>query len=322
MKRSHILAVLIGSLLLASCATASPPVAAGPTPTVELTKAAAPTQAPPTSIPPEQASLSPTELKYRLLEQYPNFFFCDPDTYPVAHGDELTLAQQSFADLQANTEEFQAILSHNGLSSATSFTDEQKLLIYRDHKKLAAISLEATGDVFHFQLQTADGQQGLLIKGLIDSGGQITVQERTPTMATCPICLAAWTFIDTPSGKTRVTDLRVGDMVWTVNAEGQRVAQPVLEVSSTQVPSTHEMVHVVLSDGRELWASPGHPTTDGRRLADLNTGDALDGAVVTVAERVPYGQPATYDLLPAGSTGWYWANGILLGSTLARGSAP
>ena len=31
---------------------------------------------------------------------------------------------------------FQAILEHNGLANLTSFTDDQKMLIYKDYKKL------------------------------------------------------------------------------------------------------------------------------------------------------------------------------------------
>jgi len=38
------------------------------------------------------------------------------------------------------------------------------------------------------------------------------------------------------------------------------------------VLSTHEMVHIILNDGRERWASPGHPTIDGRKLGDLKGG--------------------------------------------------
>lgn len=45
-------------------------------------------------------------------------------------------------------------------------------------------------------------------------------------------------------------------------------------------------------------------------------GDVLDGALVATVEYVPYNSGATYDLLPSGSTGLYWANGILLKSTL------
>jgi hypothetical protein len=78
------------------------------------------------------------------------------------------------------------------------------------------------------------------------------------------------------------------------------------------------MVHVVLDDGRELWASPGHPTADGRALSDLRVGDLLDGARVTLLEHLPYEGIATYDLLPSGDTGLYWADGILMGSTLAK----
>jgi hypothetical protein len=73
-----------------------------------------------------------------------------------------------------------------------------------------------------------------------------------------------------------------------------------------------------LDDGRELWVSAGHPLGDGRIVGQLQPGDVLDGAVVLSAERVAYRGGATYDLLPAGETGFYWANGILMGSTMSR----
>lgn len=130
-------------------------------------------------------------------------------------------------------------------------------------------------------------------------------------------CLPAQTRIDTPLGPMPVAELQVGDSVWTIDAAGQRVAASILKVGRTPVPASYEVLHLVLADGRDLWASAGHPTADGRRLGDLSVGDTLDGALITVAERVPYGQPATYDLLPSGETGFYWANGIRLASTLA-----
>jgi hypothetical protein len=88
-------------------------------------------------------------------------------------------------------------------------------------------------------------------------------------------------------------------------------------VGSTVVPSTHLMVHLRLADGRDLLASPGHRTADGRALGSLAAGDALDGSNITVWELVPYNGTRTYDLLPAGPTGTYWADGILLSSTLS-----
>ncbi len=78
------------------------------------------------------------------------------------------------------------------------------------------------------------------------------------------------------------------------------------------------MVHLVLDDGREVWVSPSHPTPDGRRFGELLPGDLLDGARIALLELVSYGLPETYDILPAGDTGFYWANGILMGSTLSQ----
>jgi hypothetical protein len=98
-----------------------------------------------------------------------------------------------------------------------------------------------------------------------------------------------------------------------------RIAAPVIEIGSMEVPSGHLMVHVRLADGRELLASPGHRTADGRPLGSLATGDEVDGSKVTLWELVLYDGSLTYDLLPAGPTGDYWANGILLSSTLSRG---
>jgi hypothetical protein len=323
--------------LLASCAPAAPSygtvagatakvitAVAGGSTSVPLTEIAGGMEPPPgptaeraTPIPTLAGGLSPTELKYSLLDHFPDFFYCDPDSYPVARADETQLALQRFPEIQANTEEFRAILEHNRLSGLSSFTDTQKLQIYGDYKKLAAIAFEVAAGGYEFQLRTADGKQGTQIKGLIDGNGRINVLDRTPTLATCPICLAAWTLIDTPKGPVPVTDLNAGDIVWTEDASGEREAAPVLQVASVQVPATHEMVHVVLGDGRQVWASAGHPTADGRRLGDLAVGDTLDGGGIVRLERTRYGLAATYDLLPAGGTGHYWVDGILLGSTLA-----
>ena len=281
------------------------------------TQPAFPALEPPTAIPTLPSALSPTELKYRVLAQYPDFFFCDPDYYPVARADEGDLARQRFSALQANQEEFQAILAHNGLSGQTSFTDAQMVLIYRDHKKLAALHFDLAVDQYQFQLTTGgQGKASFNIQGSIDGAGRITVQQKNPGFATCPICLAAHTLIDTPHGAAFVEDVKVGDLVWTRNGSGDRLPAPVLRAVRVPVSAGHEMVHIRLEDGRELWASPGHPTADGRRLGDLKVGELLDSARIALTERVAYDGAATYDLLPAGSTGFYWADGILIGSTL------
>jgi hypothetical protein len=114
-----------------------------------------------------------------------------------------------------------------------------------------------------------------------------------------------------------VEGLREGDPVWTIDASGRRVAGIVEEVGSTEVPRSHRVVHLVLDDGREAWVSPGHPLPDGRAVGSLRPDDLIDGARVLSADLVDYTGGRTFDLLPSGPTGAYWAGGILLGSTLA-----
>lgn len=137
-----------------------------------------------------------------------------------------------------------------------------------------------------------------------------------------PRCLASDTMIDTPSGPKRVSELAIGAIVWTAGAHGEKVAAPLLAASHFAVSPDHEMADVVLDDGRRLLVSPGHPTcamggsNAAASLGELGRGAAYDGAKVREAKRVPYGAEATFDILPAGETGCYWANGVLVGSTL------
>ena len=138
-----------------------------------------------------------------------------------------------------------------------------------------------------------------------------------------PICLAADTKIATPSGEIAVRDLTPTSRVWTLNARGERVAASLVTTSHVPVPVGHVMTHVVFADGRQLSASPGHPTCGGANtsrpaatMVELREGQRYDRAAITKTEQVPYAEKETYDLLPAGDTGCYWANGVLLGSTL------
>jgi hypothetical protein len=104
--------------------------------------------------------------------------------------------------------------------------------------------------------------------------------------------------------------------VWTLDERGTRIQGVIEKVGSTPVPPTHQVVHLVLDDGRQVWVSPGHPLPNGRPDGELRPGDGLDGAVVASADLVAYPGGATFDLLPSGSTGNYWANGVLVASTL------
>lgn len=130
------------------------------------------------------------------------------------------------------------------------------------------------------------------------------------------ICLSQDTSIDTPLGPIAVQNAREGTSVWTVDKRGNRQVAKVMKISKTAVTLDHKIVHLVLADGKELFVSPGHPTADGRLIGNLKPGDILHGIKVVTTELIPYKYPFTYDLLPDGETGFYFVNGILLGSTI------
>lgn len=265
-------------------------------------------------------TLSPTDLKYQLLAQFGDIFFCDPDLYPVARGDEQQLAIDRFQVIQSDSEKFQGIIKHLGYSGAPVLDESQKLAVYREFKKLNAIVLNPAGDGYQFSLRIPNKDQtartGYAIEGTISRQAAIAVTKNEPALLQCPICLPAGTSIATPGGPVPVEEVRPGLIVWTQDRQGERVALPVIRTGHVPVPAWHQLVRLQLSDGRAVSASPGHPTKDGRLVGDLRAGDWLDGAAIVSADRVPYQGAATYDLLPAGDSGVYWADGVLLLSTL------
>lgn len=266
--------------------------------------------------------LSVNQLKFKVVDEVGPPVYCDPDFYPVARLDgEKTNALAKYSEIKADAELYATIVAHEHLPSG-DLTDDQKLALYRAWKLLRALSLTQAGSEYSFSyrvLSKGGAASYLMVTGTVRVDGVVTVSSRAPTGAPpCPICLAATTLIATPGGDVRVTDIKPGTLVWTAATDGSRIAAPVLEVGSMEAPAGHRMVHVILADGRELLASPGHPTADGRPLGSLAVGDVLDGGAIVSWELVPYGHDRTYDLLPAGPTGSYWANGILLSSTLVH----
>ena len=142
------------------------------------------------------------------------------------------------------------------------------------------------------------------------------LEEEAKKPRICPICLSAASEIASPDGPISVSALKAGMRVWSLDLRGEKIASTVLRVSRTSAPVTHQVVHLVLSDGREARVSPGHPTADGRTAGQLRVGDLYDGAHVRMTEMTPYQDKETFDLLPDSPTGLYWADGILFGSTL------
>lgn len=260
--------------------------------------------------------LTVPELKFAVMDALGKPQYCDPDFWPLAHP-EMPGALQAYPTIRSDTVTYEAILAHEHLPP-TDLTDDQKLAVYRAWKLLRALQLTKNGNEYSFEYRVLQGTTVYqMVEGTVRDDGVVTLTSRKDTTRPmCPICLAASTLIASPGGDIRVTDIREGSIVWTLDADGSRVAAPVVEIGSMEAPVGHRMVHLLLADGRQLLVSPGHRTADGRQAGNLRVGDQLDGSKITTWELVPYAGGRTYDLLPAGATGFYWANGILMSSTI------
>jgi hypothetical protein len=271
---------------------------------------------------PVGSPLSQAQLKFAVLDAAGKPAYCDPDFYPLARpGGEEASAVANYPAIKGDPGVYAAIIAHEHLPSG-DLNDAQKLVVYRAWKFLRAITLTREGDQYKFSYKTnqttTNSAMYQQVTGTVRVDGVVTIASRETTAApNCPICLASTTLISTPDGPVPVADVHAGMTVWTEGADGSRMAAPVIEVGSMEAPARHLMVHLRLADGRDLLVSAGHKTADGRTAGALKAGDALDGSAISLWELVSYFGNRTYDLLPAGPTGHYWANGILLASTLA-----
>jgi hypothetical protein len=256
-------------------------------------------------------------LRYVLLDRYPSFAFCDPDYYPVGRpGGEQPNADDWWTRNHA-TAEARAILAHLGYSEPLDA--KQRLAAYRDHKKLTVIQMTREPGGYTYALSiSANGraQPDTTVSGSISDDGRITEGSRTPRPGGCPICLEASARIATPGGPIDASRIRTGDLVYSVDGLGHRVAVRVLRVVRRAMPGPHLMIRLALFDGRVLVAAGAHPAVGGRLLRDLRAGERYDGSTIAAIGYVVGSAGATYDLLPASATGEYWADGILVGSTL------
>src|SRR4051812_37194859 len=94
--------------------------------------------------------LSPIDLKYQLFEVYgKDLRYCDPDYWPIAR-DENAAADAWLASADKASEEYTAILKYNNIAATAQLTADQKLFVYREHKRLNAVTLEKLGDSYNF----------------------------------------------------------------------------------------------------------------------------------------------------------------------------
>lgn len=308
-------ALLLGlQLLLAACTAivepvpSAPPAASG-TPHVSV-------------VPGPTGPLTPAQLKVRLIDAYGPLWYCDPDVYPVARDDEQALALSAWPQVMADAEALAAIRAHWGIT-APDPTNTDKLAIYHEWKMLRALPLDPVSAGrwrFDYLPQPVTPSSTVTrTTGTIDGQGRIVVERTEPGRApNCPICLARGQLVETPIGSVPVEALRLGDPVWTVDPTGGPTAAIVIALGSAPVPAGHQVIRLLLADGRTVLASAGHPLLDGRRLGELVAGDLVEDSRAVGVDRLQYGEAETFDLLPSGPTGAYAVGGIWLGSTLHR----
>ena len=134
--------------------------------------------------------------------------------------------------------------------------------------------------------------------------------------SSCGSCLSPYTLISTPKGQVKVKNLKVGDVVYTQTKAGKKISMPIIKKSKVKVTSLHKMVYLNFSNGNDLIASPDHPATRAKKIRELFPSEAYDQTKINSVSLINYDHSHTYDILPDGDTGYYWANNILIGSTL------
>jgi len=172
-----------------------------------------------------------------------------------------------------------------------------------------------------FTSGTGCGSSQVEYATLVSTSGNTTTftMARSPKiMSPCPVCLSGDSEISTPSGKVNVKNIRDDMVVWSTDSNGTIIKSHVIKIDKTFVGYMHRVIDLKLVDGRELFVSSNHPTYNGKIIGNLKVGETYDGSKVKSIKLVPYKYQFTYDILPDSQTGDYFANGILVGSTLKQ----
>lgn len=187
-----LLAVIIGYFIIKEEAvsptadllpTASQNVFAAPAATLASSPNTMPFASPAT---PAARFKSMTELKYGLENSLGKAVFCGP---PVVTPDYSKTLITQFPMVAANSEEFPVILRRLGITSITTFTDQEKLAIVNEHNRLSGISLTAVAGGYRFIFRVRDNatKSAFVTEGIITATGEPTVTKKDPDLAGCPL---------------------------------------------------------------------------------------------------------------------------------------
>ena len=129
------------------------------------------------------------------------------------------------------------------------------------------------------------------------------------------ICYASCseeTLIKTSKGDKKISKIQFGDLVISDGGEIIRV------IDLTKIKAKNWLiVHVEFDDGIILEATPNHPLGPNKyKFENLMVGHEIDGHKVASVKLIPYKHKYIYDILPQSRSGAYYANGVLIGSSL------
>ena len=142
-------------------------------------------------------------------------------------------------------------------------------------------------------------------------------------------CMPNTIRILTSQGEKQIDNIQIGDSVYTFNNNDGKILAPIIQVNKIPVHCGYTMIKITLENGKSIQASLNHPIPIERNYAsssgnqyevllfsDIKKGDHIGNSIVVSIEFVNYNGGFTYDILPAGESGYYWADGVLVGSTL------
>lgn len=273
---------------------------------------------------------APASLQFIVVDRFGPPVACYPDSYPVGRPDgERHAAEQWWSELNVGSTHGRAIIDRLGWSFPPSAAQVDRVAAYREYKKLRTVHMIPVDSGLAYQFEfngpiaggtgSWDGGRATRYVGFILPDGRIESVIERPNDVACPICLDGATRIRVPGGERPVRLLRPGDPVMSVGRGGVPIVTTVRR--SVRRPAQGPLLALRLTDGRVLRMAAAHPLPDGRSAGVLAAGDHLNGSRIVRRDAVEPSLGATFDILPDGPTGHYWAEGILLGSTITMPSS-
>jgi hypothetical protein len=121
--------------------------------------------------------------------------------------------------------------------------------------------------------------------------------------------------ISCPLRDSHIYKIIPGDYIWSQNDKGEKIKAKIIKTSKKL---TYNYLKLTFSNNKELILCPDQPTIKmGKRACELKINETYNGLkikridIVSLKKATP-----AYDILPNSETGFYWINGILMGSGL------